>query len=475
MPDSAAYMERKELYPTSLDTRGYTAALDAQVLERSFLMAGVTNAKILEKNKQMAEGILRGDLSPAEARKQLRMFYRDINYKPDPGTEGTIKDLSSARRMNATLETNRRMAQGWARREQYRGDYTMPGLELYRAGRANEPRDWWSRWQDAGASVNWQGASKAEMIALHDSPIWVALSEFGHAYPPFDWGSHMNIKPVSAERCEQLGLLSADEPDAEAEPEAAGLNEQLEVSLDGVGEQSRELLQKELGKLCSFTDKAVKVKPEKAAPSFKWRDVGRMVVDPITKGVTKAGGLLERWIAGSFDFKLPANPQRATQTPSDEERQLLASFFAAIRPIKSSDAEGGTMHRGLALKSQKAEIAFIARALKDKVYEPQDGVIAESWSANEDVALNFAHRNKTRDVSGVIIECVEYRSRRRIDGAYPSLREAGHLDPKNTKHPVQTEGESVMLSDVKFEVLGHRVDKKRGVTIITVKEIYDEQ
>jgi hypothetical protein len=48
-------------------------------------------------------------------------------------------------------------------------------------------------------------------IALKTSPIWTALSAFGHPYPPFDWGSGMDVRDVSADRAIELGLISRDE------------------------------------------------------------------------------------------------------------------------------------------------------------------------------------------------------------------------------------------------------------------------
>lgn len=267
MPTAASYIENKQILPTSLDTQGYTTALSAQVMERSFVMACTENAKHLSKNKEMAQAILKGRLSPAEAREQLRRHYAETNYQPKAGEEGTIKDLRTVRRMKATLDTNVRMAQGWARRESLRGKISRPGLELYRAGNATEPRDWWSRWQEAGNSVGWQGASSTAMIALHESPIWLALSAFGHEYPPFDWGSHMNIKPVSLTRCIELGLIGDEQPEEAPAEEATpqDFNKDLAVSVESIAPEQRAELSTMLDGIASVQGGQLSIAPPPAS------------------------------------------------------------------------------------------------------------------------------------------------------------------------------------------------------------------
>ena len=74
-----------------------------------------------------------------------------------------------------------------------------------------QKRDWAARWRQAYKKVNGEGALQSPCIALKTSPIWTALSAFGHPYPPFDWGSGMDVRDVSAGRAIELGLISRDE------------------------------------------------------------------------------------------------------------------------------------------------------------------------------------------------------------------------------------------------------------------------
>jgi hypothetical protein len=74
---------------------------------------------------------------------------------------------------------------------------------------------WPTRWEKAGEAVGWDDAVKAPMIALKDSPIWIALGNgaggyrdtLGNSFPPFAFGSGMAFSAVDRARCQSLGLL----------------------------------------------------------------------------------------------------------------------------------------------------------------------------------------------------------------------------------------------------------------------------
>lgn len=82
-----------------------------------------------------------------------------------------------------------------------------PAQRLVRAGYRENPRDWEARWEEAWQKVGGEGASRAEMVALNDSPIWSELSVFKLPYPPFDYNSGMLFEPVDYDEASELGLL----------------------------------------------------------------------------------------------------------------------------------------------------------------------------------------------------------------------------------------------------------------------------
>lgn len=193
--------------------------VDAQIRERSFFMAAVQNARLLQMFRDAVRLVSEGHISQAEARRRLRLALQASGYRPAEGEEGSLDDLSSVRRMDVAIGTNKDLARGWYIRQALLQDPGHPALELYRKGSARAPRDWVSRWAEAAASVDNAGvAPGGQWIALVSSPIWKALSRFDQPYPPFDFGSHMWVKPVKYSTCVELGLIPPDGEDVGEPP-----------------------------------------------------------------------------------------------------------------------------------------------------------------------------------------------------------------------------------------------------------------
>ena len=241
MPTASDYIQRREVKAVAKTTAEWDM-VEAQVRERAFFMAGVENARILQEFKDAARDIAAGKLTTNEARKRLRAALHDAGYEPAEDERGGIHDLSSRRRMEVTLKTNVDMARGWMQREQMKRDKSQPGLRLFRAQEAEQPRDWSRRWAEAAQAVDWQGVARGggEMVALIESPIWVELSRFGNPYPPFDFGSKMRVKAVPYEECERLGLVGDKAPVQEPTPEDEA-EKTDDLSTDSVDKKGREM------------------------------------------------------------------------------------------------------------------------------------------------------------------------------------------------------------------------------------------
>src|SRR6185369_16237886 len=134
-----------------------------------------------------------------------------LSYKPVPGEEGTLTDLSSDRRLNVMLDTNIEMAQGyggWAQGQDKQILDQWPAQELIRvmnfdAVARGTARDWPGRWDDEGGEFFGAG----RMIALKNAPIWKDISRFELPYPPFDFNSGMDVQDIERDEAIALGLI----------------------------------------------------------------------------------------------------------------------------------------------------------------------------------------------------------------------------------------------------------------------------
>lgn len=218
MPTAAQPLDlltAKSLLPTELRT-GELARLDQWTRERSFYMATVTQAEILQEMRGMAARAARGEAGEYELRKEWEAYLEKIGYQPLPGQAGTIKDLRSLRRFNVALRTNLRLMRGWALKEngRSRGELlSAPGWELVRIRDAKVPREWLDRFTEVGGEIK-----EGRMIAPKLDDVWQSLGNraffddaLGVDYPPFAWSSGMSWKPVYASEMERLGYLTPAE------------------------------------------------------------------------------------------------------------------------------------------------------------------------------------------------------------------------------------------------------------------------
>lgn len=212
MPSALDILTALQLLPVKL-TAAQWEAIQADVRDRAFFMALVEEATILQAHRDAVRSIMDGTASKTDARLAIGDYLDAIGYQAPDGKEGTIQDLRTTGRKNLVLETNQAMVAGAAQAEFFRGSVAFPAMRLVRVAERTEKRDWPKRWRLAYAQVRGQGASAQEMVALNDSPIWVALSRFGLPYEPYDYNSGMGRRPVSWDEAEKLGLVTrADAP-----------------------------------------------------------------------------------------------------------------------------------------------------------------------------------------------------------------------------------------------------------------------
>ncbi len=191
---------RKRIVPVALSSAQWDA-VDTDIKRNAFFSAQVSNEKLLT---DMREFISRAEAgTPGFSRGSFISEFRQ-KLGATPAGKEKLTNLSSYRRLGLIYDFHRRRNNAHAQYEatsgkDFRADY--PARELYRAAAANEPRDWTAIWQAAGGRLY-----SGRMIARWDDPIWTTISRFGEPFPPFDYGSHMDVRDVSVEDAEALGV-----------------------------------------------------------------------------------------------------------------------------------------------------------------------------------------------------------------------------------------------------------------------------
>ena len=136
-----------------------------------------------------------------------------------------------------------------------------PAQELFRAEDRTDRRLWGSRWNAArrqlGESTSAlpvdapNGTADSGMYAIKNDPIWETISTFGLPYAPFDFNSGMDVRDISFEEAQSLGLIS--NPSDIPAVASRGFNDDLTVNVLESGKLLASLLQS-LGNTASFKD-----------------------------------------------------------------------------------------------------------------------------------------------------------------------------------------------------------------------------
>lgn len=197
----------------AIDARGLSHAermrIDASVRDATFFSAKVSDAALLEKMRGYIAGAAEG--RPGMHRAAFIDKMREAMGMPkgERPESDLLTDVRSSRRLGLIydfqrerLDAERFLAQGndpdhaWA----------FPALELVRTQARRMPRDWKSRWVEAGGKL----VEGERMVALRGDPIWTAISRFGSPTPPFDFNSGMGLREIDVDEAEALGLVRGE-------------------------------------------------------------------------------------------------------------------------------------------------------------------------------------------------------------------------------------------------------------------------
>jgi hypothetical protein len=233
--DAMRRFRERQVFETDLgsaELRGFSR----QLRDRSLFSARTTNAHYLQEVQTVVDDILAGRENMSTGRWRLMKKLKQLGYDPaigfpddlanvPPAEAGSLQDLSSAQRIDLLLETNVRMARGYAQHvagSRPADVAARPAWELKRLYLRDVPRGseeshsvgWQRRWQDAAESVNWEGVARGgeRMVARKNSPIWEALGDgvggytdtLQNPFPPFAFRSGYAWSAVTAAEWERL-------------------------------------------------------------------------------------------------------------------------------------------------------------------------------------------------------------------------------------------------------------------------------
>lgn len=234
LSDAFAFARARGILPTWMGT-AELRELEEGIRARAVFSARTTHADYLQALRNEILTLVEGGYGSTEAeiRARLKELLAEVGYDPltgFPGDEelgipaaepGSLRDLSSDRRINLILDTQTQAMAG--KGQQQRGLQPaaldlFPAYEFVRVRPVRVSREWLKRWKTAADEIEWEGVSrealtKLRMVALKTSPIWAAIGSsalfddaLDVAHPPFCFNSGMGWREVERDEAEALGL-----------------------------------------------------------------------------------------------------------------------------------------------------------------------------------------------------------------------------------------------------------------------------
>lgn len=254
------HLAKKRVLTTALSSAEIREEFTAELRLRSLFSGRTTKAAILQEYQDQLGELLNGETNVATARMEIQNLFDALGYSPErgfrgdedadipPAERGTLRDLSSNRRVDLVLVTNMRQCANYGFWKQGQSDFALfayPCYELIRIYPREVPRgmrlrqgalehvrgeDWPSRWEAAGGTFYGMG----RMIARKDDEIWGRLgsSDLFHDaldtfFPPFAFNSGYGWREIDRGESIRLGVIGEE---TQVEGQRHGLNDGLEAA-----------------------------------------------------------------------------------------------------------------------------------------------------------------------------------------------------------------------------------------------------
>jgi hypothetical protein len=237
------------------------AQMPLDLRARGQFSAGVESARVVNRIQNGLVDILAANRDARGVFMDRSKLITEINRLAEqeglapvePGAKGTIRDITSEARADLIYRTQTEMAYGfanWKAGQDPDALNAVPAQELIRVSPRRVPRDWQSRWIEAGGRPG-------RMVALKSDPIWRKISRFGTPWPPFDFNSGMGVEDILRPEAEKLGLLT---PGQLPQPTIEDFNAKLEASVSDLTPELRQNLQSLFGPQVDIDSETVRWK-----------------------------------------------------------------------------------------------------------------------------------------------------------------------------------------------------------------------
>jgi len=269
-------LAQKRVLTTGLSSAELRQEFPAALRQRALFSARTTKAAILQEYQDKLGALLDGKTNLATARMEMQQLFDALGYTPErgfagdeehdipPAERGSLRDLSSRKRIDLVLTTNLRQCANFGFWKQGQSDFALfayPCYELIRIYPRQIPRglrlskgalehvegeDWPSRWETVGGTFYGLG----RMIARKDDEIWGRLGDsaiFPDALdtflPPFAFNSGYGWREIDRAEAIKLGVINEE---TEVEGQRHDLNENLQASVEAFDPEFLRAVKREL-------------------------------------------------------------------------------------------------------------------------------------------------------------------------------------------------------------------------------------
>lgn len=348
IPVGAALTSREwELVPAEIKQR---AMLSARVASEALLAEMQTRLKNrIELTKKDGRTMDRG-VFIEEMRKEVQLS----GYKRGDAKRGSLQDLKSSRRLGLIFDMNVAQVQGYAKWKMDMDAGVLnasPCYELIRGAAKVEIRNWPQVWQDAGGKFYGEPGpdypdAPGRMLARKTDPIWRWISRFKTPWPPFDWGSGMELKNIRRRESDQLGLTDSREV---LVPLAQPFNQGHTLSIKGVPESGRESLRSAFGDSIRFDGDRVQMQREASPETY---EQSKQTIETSLRGRAR-----EQYLQASGELdRLRRNDDGAEVGFQGEVGSSIAAIYLAQASAVSVGRKG-LFHDTMALADAEAFFA----------------------------------------------------------------------------------------------------------------------
>ena len=228
-------LDQKTVIASGLNSEQW-ATVPLGLRDRAFFSSTIESTRFLQRGRDALADFLHGNRetlengktvlktgSRADFIKQLQDFAHSEGLGPvDPEDSGTLKDISSEKRLGLIFDTQTRSAADYGYWKQGMDPDVLdafPAQRFIREHPAKKPRDFHVHHEN-------------EVQLKTNIGFWIALNrDFGVPWGPWGWGCGHTVEDVDRAEAERLGLIK---PEDRPQPVEKDFNDRLEASVSNL-------------------------------------------------------------------------------------------------------------------------------------------------------------------------------------------------------------------------------------------------